>query len=175
MDRATKEAVVESFRETIREARSVVLTEFHGFTVDESVALRAKLRERGVTYRVIKNTLARRAVADTPMEVIGEHLRGPTAWAFSVEDPVAPAKGLVDYLSEAAVKDNLRIKAGYLQGKILDLAAVQALAKLPGRDELRAKLLSVFLARPTELVRVLAARPIEFLNVLKARSDSLDS
>lgn len=173
MNRAEKTAVVESFRDSLSRAQSVVLTEFRGLTAPEATELRQMLREAGVTLRVIKNTLAKRAIAGTDMAVVSDSLVGPTAWAYSMEDAVAPAKALVKML-KAEIKEHLSVKGGYLDGKALDAAAVEALAKLPGREELRAKLMGVFLAAGTQFVRVLAARPVEFLNLLRARANELE-
>lgn len=174
MDRATKVAVVDEFKSALSDAQSVVLAEFRGLNVPEAVELRSKLREAGVTLRVIKNTLARRAIAGTELEAVSEALVGPTAWAFSSEDPVSPAKVLVDFLAGPAA-EHIAIKMGYLGGKSLTPHEVSALAKLPGKDELRSKLLSVFLGTATQFVRVLSARPVEFLNVLTARKQQLEA
>jgi large subunit ribosomal protein L10 len=172
MERTQKETVVTDFRALLDSARSVVLAEFRGLSVGKTDALRRSLREGGVTFRVIKNTLAKRAIEGTDLAVLSDRLVGPTAWAFSTEDPITPAKLLVDFIRET--KEGLTVKAGYLDGKALDADAVEALAKMPGKDELRSKLLSLFTANATQFVRVLAARPVEFLNVLKARSSELE-
>jgi large subunit ribosomal protein L10 len=173
MYRAEKAALIEAFKDTMSRAESVVLTEFNGLTVAEATSLRRSLSERGVHFMVIKNTLAKRAIDGTDMSVLSDRLTGPTAWAWSEDDPVAPAKVLSDLL-KGDLEKHLTIKLGYLDGRALDEAEVIALSKLPGRDELRAQLLSVFLASGTQLVRVLAARPVEFLRVLKARSADLE-
>lgn len=173
MDRTEKAALIESFKDTMAKAESVILTEFNGLTVAEATSLRRSLSEGGVQFRVIKNTLAKRAIADTDMTVLADQLTGPTAWAWSDDDPVAPAKVLAGLL-KGDLSKHLTIKAGYLDGRALDEAEIKALSKLPGRDELRSKLLSVFLASGTQLVRVLAARPVEFLQVLKARANELE-
>ncbi len=173
MDRATKETIVEQFGASLGAAQAVVLTQFSGLTVDEAVGLRDKLREQGVQYQVIKNTLAKRAIAGTDLESVSEFLTGPTAWAYSTEDPVAPAKVLVDFVKDLP-DGHLTIKAGWLSGKALSADEIGSLAKMPGKDELRSKLLSVFNASGTKFVRVLAARPSEFLNVLTARKNELD-
>lgn len=174
MERAEKEALVDDLKRSFGAAQSVVLTEFRGLTVEEATALRQSLRKQGVTFRVVKNTLAKRAIEGTGMDVVSTFLTGPTAWAFSDQDAVVTAKALVDFLKDRPVTgERLKIKAGYLSGRSLKPGDVEALAKLPGKDELRAQLLGLFKAPGSKLVRVLAARPSEFLSVLKARAEKL--
>ena len=173
MERSQKEVVVDAFRQSVSEAQAVVLTEFHGLTVAEADDLRSKLRENGVEFKVIKNTLAKRAIAGTDLEVLSDSLTGPTAWAFSATDPTGPAKVLIDFL-KGPVANHLQIKLGYLSGKELSAQEVKSLAALPSKDELRAQLLSLFTANATKFVRVLAARPSEFLSLLVARQNELE-
>lgn len=173
MERAEKETLVEHLKESLSSAQSFVLTEFRGLTVEEATALRQSLRKQGVIFRVIKNTLAKRAIQGTDMAVVSDFLTGPTAWAFSKEDAVITAKALLDFLKERPT-EHLTIKAGYLGGRSLKKSDVEALAKLPGKDEMRATLLGVFSAPGARLVRTLAARPAEFLSVLKARAQKLE-
>lgn len=173
MERSQKVAVVDSFKSTISKAQSVVLTEFSGLTVVEAAELRAQLREAGVGFRVIKNTLAKRAIEGTDLEVLTDSLTGPTAWAYSDEDPVSPAKILTDFL-KGVVADHMTIKRGFLGGKALSPEQVTALAKMPSKDELRSKLLSVFNGTATQFVRVLSARPTEFLTLLTARKEDIE-
>jgi large subunit ribosomal protein L10 len=173
MEKSTKYSLVDAFKAEIAQAHSVVLAEFNKYTVPEVTELRRKLRLQGVTYRVIKNTLAKRAIAGTPAEALNPLLRGTTAWIYSKVDPVTPAKIVSDLFKD--IEDGrIKIKGGYLGGKALTPAEVAALAKLPGKNELRSRLLSVFLGTATKFVRVLSARPSEFLNVLKARQDDLE-
>lgn len=172
MERSQKTALVDAFKQSIDGAEAVVLAEFRGLTVGEADELRSKLREQGVQYRVIKNTLAKRAIAGTDLEVLNDGLTGPTAWAYA-DDPVAPAKALLDAL-DGPIAEHLKIKIGYLAGKALTPQEVEALAKLPSKDELRSMLLSVFNATSTKFVRVLSARPQEFLRLLNARKDEIE-
>ena len=174
MERSQKTVVVDSFKESVSAAQAVVLTEFHGLTVAEAGSLRAMLRENGVQFKVIKNTLAKRAIEGTDLAVLSDSLTGPTAWAYSADDPVGPARVLMDFL-KGPVKDHLHIKVGYLGGKELSAADVENLAALPSKDQLRAQLLSLFTANATKFVRVLAARPSEFLSLLNNRRDDLEN
>jgi large subunit ribosomal protein L10 len=175
MERAQKETVIADFQSDISKAQAVVLTEFRGLTVEQDTQLRANLRKAGVDYRVIKNTFAKRAIAGTRMEVLSQSLTGPTAWAYSATDPVGAAKVLLQFFKDQpTVAEHLVIKGGYLDGKRLSKDDVEALSKMPGRDELRSKFLGLLMATATQFVRVLGARQGEFLNLLKARQQQLE-
>lgn len=171
MNRAQKEQVVALLREELGQAQSVIMTSHVGIDVNTVNELRSEFRKNGVRYQVIKNTLARLAVKDTDLEVLAEHFRGPTALAYSYDDAVAPAKVIADFADD---HDAYVIKGGYLAGKIIGIEDVQALAKMPTKDELRAKLLQVFNAAPTQFVRLLNAAPTQFLNVLNARKNDVE-
>ncbi|MDD5403468.1 MAG: 50S ribosomal protein L10 [Sulfuricella sp.] len=148
-----KKAVVAEVAEQIAKAQTVVLAEYNGIKVADLTALRSKAREAGVFLRVVKNTLVRRAVADTPFAPLAEQMTGPLIYSVSA-DPVAAAKILNDF---AKGNDKLVLKAGSYAGKVLDKAGVQALASIPGRDELLAKLLGVMQAPVSGFAGVLAA------------------
>lgn len=148
-----KKAVVAEVAEQIAKAQTVVLAEYNGIKVADLTALRRKAREAGVFLRVVKNTLVRRAVADTPFAPLAEQMTGPLIYSVSA-DPVAAAKILNDF---AKGNDKLVLKAGSYAGKVLDKAGVQALASIPGRDELLAKLLGVMQAPVSGFAGALAA------------------
>ena len=169
MNRQDKAAVVEELRESLDNVSAVVLTEYRGLDVPSVVELRQKLRESGVHYRVVKNTLAKLAIEGTDKEYLSEHLQGPIAIAWS-DDAVAPAKVLCGFAKD---HEGLTIKAGYLSGNPVDVDGLNALALLPGKDELRSKLLSVFMGSGTKLVTVLTQVPRNFLSVLKQREEQL--
>lgn len=137
-----KKAVVAEVAEQIAKAQTVVLAEYNGIEVPNMTVLRSKAREAGVYLRVVKNTLVRRAVADTQFAPLAEKMTGPLIYSISA-DPVAAAKVLNDF---AKGNDKLVLKAGCYAGKVLDKAGVQALASIPSRDELLAKLLGVMKA-----------------------------
>jgi len=127
----------------LKESSCVVITDYRGLNVAEVTELRKQLREAGVEFQVIKNTLIRRATANAELTALDEHLSGPTAIAFSKEDVVAPAK----ILSEFAKKnENLKVKAGVVEGRVVDVAQIKALADLPSREGLLSMLLSVLQA-----------------------------
>jgi large subunit ribosomal protein L10 len=170
MKRETKEQMVAELREELAKAPSIIVASSVGMPVNTVNELRSALRAQGSRYRIIKNTLAKIAIAGTDLEPLGAHLTGPTALAYNLEDAVAPAKAIVDFKKD---NDKLEIKAGYLNGSVLDASGVEALSKMPGKDELRAKLLSVMNGVGTKFVRTLAAAPQQMLTVLVARKDSI--
>jgi large subunit ribosomal protein L10 len=135
--RREKELVVQELIEKFSNSKSAILTDYRGLNVAEVTELRAKLREAGVEYKVVKNTLAYLAAKETGYEGIKEYLAGPTAIAFSEEDPVAPAKVLSDFAKD---HENLEIKSGILSGDILDVKGVKALADIPPREVLLAQI-----------------------------------
>ncbi len=137
-----KKAVVAEVSAQVANAQTIVVAEYRGIEVGDLTVLRKKARESGVYLRVLKNTLVRRAVADTAFAGLAEHMVGPLIYSVSA-DPVAAAKVLNDF---AKTNDKLVLKAGSYAGKVLDQAAVQALASIPSRDELLAKLLGVMKA-----------------------------
>lgn len=171
MNREDKAAVIERLRGALASVPAVIVTDFVGLTVEETDNLRSQFRAAGVKYEVVKNTLAKRAIADTPMEEMNPLFKGNSAIAYHPEDPVAPAKIIRDFAKD---NDKLRVKGGWLDGKMLDAAGVGQLASLPGKDELRAKLLSVLNGVPTKLVRTLIAGPQSFIGVLNARKQQLE-
>jgi len=148
-----KKAVVAEVSAEVAKAQTLVVAEYRGIEVGDLTGLRKKARESGVYLRVLKNTLVRRAVADTPFADLAEQMSGPLIYSFSA-DPVAAAKVLHDF---AKGNDKLVLKAGCYGGKVLDKAGVQALASIPSREELLAKLLGVMQAPVTGFVCTLAA------------------
>ena len=137
-----KKAVVAEVSGQVAKAQSVVLAEYRGIEVGELTKLRAKARASGVYLRVLKNTLVRRAVEGTTFADLSSHMVGPLIYGIS-EDPIAAAKVLNDF---AKSNDKLILKAGSYAGETLDAAGVKALASIPSREELLAKLLGVLMA-----------------------------
>ena len=137
-----KKAIVAEVSAQIANAQTIVVAEYRGIEVGDLTQLRAKARQSGVYLRVLRNTLARRAVAGTTFAVLADQLTGPLIYGISI-DPVAAAKVLNEF---AKGNEKLVLKAGAYAGKSLDKAGVQALASIPGREELLAKLLGVMKA-----------------------------
>lgn len=148
-----KKAVVAEIAAQVATAQTIVVAEYRGIEVSSMTKLRAKAREQGVYLRVLKNTLARRAIADTPFAGLADQMVGPLVYGIS-EDPVAAAKVLNDF---AKVDNKIVIKAGSYDGKVLGTAEVAELASIPSRDELLSKLLFVMQAPVSGMARVLAA------------------
>ena len=132
-----KKAVVAEVTAQVAKASTIVVAEYRGITVGDLTKLRAQARQQGVYLRVLKNTLARRAVEGTPFAELAEQLTGPLIYGIS-EDAVAPAKVLNDF---AKGNDKLVLRAGSYEGKVLDANGVKALASIPSREELLSKLL----------------------------------
>ena len=172
MDKAGKEQVVGEVRETFSDVMSIVLADFRGMDVDSVTELRDKFRAAGCGYRVIKNTLVKLAIKDTDMEVMSEHLAGPTAVIWSTESPSDAAKIALSYAKE---NKKFVVKGGYFEGQSLDLAGVAQLSKLPDKPECQANLLMTFLAAPTDFVRQTMAGPQNFVYLLAARERSMNS
>ena len=172
MNKNSKEALVAEFAEKLKAAKASFLADYRGLDVDQANALRNKLREVGVEYRVVKNTPLRWADKDTGSACFDEHLNGPTAIALVNEDPVAPAKALVEF---AKKNDAFELKAGMLDGKLLTVAEITALAELPSREELLAKMLGSMSAPASNFVGVLAAVPRTFVQALVAIKDQKDA
>ena len=148
-----KQAVAELV-EKLKSAQAGVLVDYRGLTVEEDTDLRRKLREAGVEYKVVKNTLTRFAANEVGLSGLDNELNGPTALAISAEDPVAPAKVLSDF---AKSNECLKIKAGFLDGAVISLDEVTKLAKTPSRETLIAQIMGSLNAPISNLVRTLQA------------------
>ncbi len=148
-----KKAVVAAVSAQVASAQTIVLAEYSGIEVGDLTRLRAQARKSGVYLRVLKNTLVRRAVAGSAFAGLAEQMSGPLIYSISA-DPVAAAKVLNDF---AKTNDKLVLKAGGYAGKVLDKAGVQALASIPSRDELLARLLGIMQAPVTGFACALAA------------------
>ena len=160
-----KKNIVEDLREKFLKAKVVIITDYNGLDVTSLNDLRRELRNAGVEYRVVKNTLLVRASEDTDVALIHDSFKGPSAIALSYDDPVAPAKVLTQF---AEKHEKPEIKIGVLNGKVLDLTAIKHLSALPSREVLLARTLSVMNGVPTSFVRVLNSIPISMLNLLQA-------
>jgi large subunit ribosomal protein L10 len=153
LNRNEKQAVVTEVAAQAARAQSLALAEYRGLTVAQLDQLRKQAREKGVYLHVLKNTLARRAVAGTQFEVAAESMAGPLIYGFS-EDAVAAAKVLADF---AKGNDKLVIKAGAFDGKALDANGVKALAAIPSKEVLLSQLLGLMQSPVSRMARVLAA------------------
>jgi large subunit ribosomal protein L10 len=169
MERAEKERQIAELKSLIIGKQSVILTDYRGMSVGEMFDFRRECDKEGVGYRVVKNTLTKLALAGTDYELLNDALTGPVGLLYS-DDPVAPARVLTKFIKDC---EALNIKLGYLDGKTLVEKDIEALSKLPSKDELRAQLLSVMNAPAQKFVGVLAAVPRNFVGVLAARKNAL--
>ena len=162
-----KAAVVEEMKEKLQSAQGAVFVGFSGLSVADVTKLRRKFREGGVEYKVVKNTLTRIAADELGFNDLDAVLEGPTAIAYSAEDTVAPAKILKDFIKETKT-EALTVKAGIADGQVIDAAAVEALASVPSREELLAKLVGSMQAPISGLVNVLQGNIRNMVYVLDA-------
>jgi len=151
--RAEKAEIIERLHEKAKEATIAVVTNFKGMNVESMQNLRKKVKEQNVHFQVVKNTLARIALKNTPHEVLKDHFKDCCAIAFGYDDPVIAAKVLVEYSKK---ENNFKIRFGSYEGKFLDASQIEALSKLPGKNELLAQLLGVLNAPTTNLVCLLS-------------------
>ncbi len=147
-----KKLVVKTLAAKIKEAKSIVLADYRGLTVEQDTQMREAFRKEGVEYKIYKNTLTKLAAQQNNITGLDVFLEGPTAIAFSNTDPVAPAKLLAEFAKKF---DKLELKAGVVEGKVIDEKGVKELANLPSREELLAKMLGSLNAPITGLVNVL--------------------
>ncbi len=147
-----KQPVVQEIAEAINGAAGAVIVDYRGLTVEEDTALRKQLREAGVSYKVYKNTMMKRAFEGTDFEGFTPYLDGPNALAISKEDATAPARILCEFAKKAKA---LECKAAVVEGEVYDAAGVQALASIPSREVLLGKLLGSIQSPITNFARVL--------------------
>ncbi|CAJ47595.1 50S ribosomal protein L10, partial [Bordetella avium 197N] len=167
LNRQEKAVVIEEVSAEVAKAQSIVIAEYRGLDVASVTVLRKTARESGVYLRVLKNSLARRAVAGTAFEPLAEQLTGPLIYGISA-DPVAAAKVLAGF---AKSNDKLVIKAGSLPNNLLNQEGVKALATMPSREELLSKLLGTMQAPIAQFVRTLNEVPTKFARGLAAVRD----
>lgn len=172
MNRTDKSVVIDRLRDALATVPAIVVVDFQGLRVEHTTKLRSQLRQAGVKYEVVKNTLVKAAIAGTPKASMAKLLKGNSAIAFHPEDPSAAAKIMRDFAKE---NDKLKIRGGWVDGTVLDAAGVQVLSTLPGKDDLRARFLSVLGGVPTKFVRTLNAASSTFVQLLTARTQQLES
>ncbi|HVJ60554.1 MAG TPA: 50S ribosomal protein L10 [Burkholderiaceae bacterium] len=170
MNRQEKAAQIEEVSALVAKAQTIVVAEYRGLDVDSVTRLRKQARGQGVQLRVLKNTLARRAVTGTPFAGLADKLVGPLVYGFSA-DPVAAAKVLASFAKD---NDKLVVKAGAMPNYVMDMAGVKALATMPSREELLAKLMATMQAPIGQFVRTLNEVPARFVRTLAAVRDAKD-
>jgi large subunit ribosomal protein L10 len=163
--RKEKERIVEELQGALEGTKVAILSDYRGLNVGEMTVLRNQLRQASVNYRVVKNALIKLALKNTDLEPLIDQISGPTAVAFSYEDPISPAKILEQFGRE---QPKLEIKGGIVEGKLVDQAGVKRLAQIPSREVLLGRLVSFLGAGPTHLVTVLSLNLQKLLQLLNA-------
>ena len=166
MPTQAKVVAVEDLKTRFTGVKTVVLTEYRGLTVQQLSDLRKQLRAVSAEYKVVKNRLARLAVASSELKGLSGHLKGPTGLIISKQDPVAVAKALHAF---ARTNQALAIKAGFVEGQVLPPAGLKALADLPSKDALRSQLVGALQGAMAQLVGLLSAPQRELVYVLQER------
>jgi large subunit ribosomal protein L10 len=167
-----KAETVAAVHERLRSAKMAIVTEYRGLTVAQITRLRREIRQASGEYRVIKNTLVRRALKDTGYGALEMLLQGPNGWVFAYDDPVLLSKALVKFADD---NEKIKIKGGVFEGEFLDPAKVKVLAQMPSKPELQAKLLAMIQAPATQLLRTIqepGARVVRLIeSIRKSKSE----
>jgi large subunit ribosomal protein L10 len=165
MERATKEQFVATYSERLKSAKIAILADFRGVTVQEINEFRTRVRSsEGNEFRVGKNTLFRRAMDGTDWSALDPFLKGPTAILLGDEDIVEAAKLVTDF---AQKNKAFEIKAGFAEGRLMDTRAVEALSKMPGKDQLRAQLLGLMKGVPQKFLALMETPSRSFVSLLE--------
>jgi large subunit ribosomal protein L10 len=167
--KAQKQKDLEALTEQFKNANAAMLVGFQGMTVQKDQELRNQLREAGVSYGVVKNTLARKAAEGTVLEQAADQFKGVTAVALSQQDPVSLSKAIAKFTK--ANPDIFKFKVGIVEGKVVALRDVEAIASLPSKEELLGKVLFLLNAQAQRLATVLSAMPRNLAIVVKQVSD----
>ena len=147
-----KKPIIEEIQSSIKDAKSVVVVDYRGLTVEQDTRLRKTLRENNITYKVYKNTMINFAIQGTEFEGLAPYLEGPTAIAISTEDATAPARAICKFAKEAT---KLEVKAGIVEGTAYDAAGITQIASVPSKEELLAKLLGSMKSPISNFARVI--------------------
>lgn len=165
MNRQEKELEVGKLNERFEKAKAVIFAAYRGLKVAEMTELRMKLRKSASSMKVVKNRLVKRVLGDKGLKELEKYFREPTAIATSESDPAAVAKVLVEFAED---HEPLKLKGGYLEGKIMDRAQIESLARLPSREVLLSKALGSMMSPATNLACVLAALPQKLVRAINA-------
>ena len=171
MERAQKEQVLGEIKEAWQNVASIIVADYAGITVPVVTQMRDDFRKNGCHYRVIKNSLVKIAVKGSKMEPLSQLMVGTTAVIWSNDTPQAPAQLALKWAKD---QPKFQIKGGYFEGQLLDVAGVDALARMPGKNEMRASMLMTFLAAPQSFVAQIIAGPQNFAYLLDARKRQLE-
>lgn len=171
MEKSEKEVMIKELNEKFARAKTAIVAEFSKLNVETVTRLRKKFRDSGVDYKVLKNTLARRAAKGTPVEVVSDDFTGPVAIAIGYDDVVVPAKILQEFVKDL---ETIKVRSAVVEGKKVTAAGVAALAKLPGLPELRARILGMLNQPAAKLARTVAEPGSRLARLIKARAEALE-
>jgi large subunit ribosomal protein L10 len=166
--KSEKEELIKELNEKFAKTKTGIVAEFSKLNVETVTKLRTKLREGKVEYKVLKNTLAKRAAKGTPLEVISGDFTGPVAVVLSYDDVIAPAKILSAFIKDM---ETIKVRSAVVEGRKVDAAGVKALASMPGLPELRAQILGMLTQPAGKLVRTIAAPGSQLARVIQAYAD----
>ena len=172
MDRAAKQEMLGDIKESFANVASIVIADYRGITVPVVTAMRDDFRKAGCFYRVLKNSLVKIAVKGSRMEPMSALMVGTTAVIWSNEIPQTPAQIALKWAKD---EPKFKIMGGYYEGQLLDVKGVDALAKMPGKNEIRASMLMTFLAAPQQFAAQIIAGPQNFAYLLDARKRQLEN
>lgn len=167
MPNAQKELVISELRDIVAQSKGAILTDYRGLTVAEVTNLRKKLREVDAEYHIVKNTLFKIALGEQAGAQLDTLLAGPTAIAFAKGDVVPTSKAVIDFLT-ALKRPDIKLKGGYIEGSVYDVAQVTALSKLPPKEQIIAQLLGLLQAPASNLVGTLDSIIGEFVRTIDA-------
>jgi len=171
MNRSEKAEFIDEVRESFGNAGLLILTDFQGASVLELDKFRRGVEQAGASFRVVKNSLCRIALGDSPKAALAEHFRGNVGVVVAGEDAVAAAKAFRTLVKE---NDKIKVRVGYFDGDVLDAKQVDAVADLPSREQLLSQLLATLEESPRQLLRVLQAPARDILNVLQNYASKLE-
>jgi large subunit ribosomal protein L10 len=172
MDKAAKQEMLGDIKESFANVASVVIADYRGITVPVVTAMRDDFRKAGCFYRVLKNSLVKIAVKGSRMEPMSALMVGTTAVIWSNEIPQTPAQIALKWAKD---EPKFKIMGGYYEGQLLDVKGVDALARMPGKNEIRASMLMTFLAAPQQFAAQIIAGPQNFAYLLDARRRQLEA
>ena len=172
MERAQKEKVLGEIKVAFENVTSVIIADYRGIRVPTVTTMREDFRKAGCNYRVLKNSLVKIAVKGSKMEPLSTLMVGTTAVIWSTDAPQPPAQLALKWAKD---EPKFTIRGGYFEGQLLDLAGVGALARMPGKNEMRASMLMTFLAAPQSFVAQIIAGPQNFAYLLDARKRQLET
>lgn len=171
MDRAQKEQAIAELNAKMQAAKVAIIAEYKGLDVATATDIRKKCRESQVSYKVVKNTLAKRAAKGTSLEQIADGFKGPVVLVLG-DDPVTPAKVLTEFAKDR--KDKFLLKSAVVEGQKLDASGIEALAKMPGMNELRGMIVGMISAPASKLVRLIATPGQQVARAIDAHREQLE-